>query len=242
MEILTPDWHAAQQAYHAHGFKRRRCDAPPGPIYVARDYCMKSGVLDHLVGGDECTFDVVGDIGVTQASIADCLMLYSCPSKIIVYDLIKHWRSRLGVLISTAGYFGWEEIAVLADERMRERCSGNWSRDLRNLCVGADFDRDVLLDWFSEKLNYGRLHWVMVCSWIHGRLLFEWWDQWVPSSRKIEVFERFTAHFNFDLNKHCQAPPLKMVAHGFMNNMVSARGRSPPAHWCERHPHRLARR
>ena len=40
----------------------------------------------------------------------------------------------------------------------------------------------------------------MGCSWIQGRLLYDRWDQWVPSNNKIAVYERFVVHFNFELN------------------------------------------
>lgn len=216
MRIYTDDWFAAREV---NGFKRRRYEQPP-PVVVPEHLCAKSGVLESLDfdDGEERAFHVRGNAGVTQSAVADCIMLYNCAERA---ETIKHWRHRLGALISTAGYFGWEEICVLADERMRERCWGKaWARDLRVMCIGDDFDQGLVLDWFSDKLRYERLHWDMVCAWIHGRQLHEWWEIYVPTSKKVQIFERFVRHFHFNLNLYCETTPMRMIANGFMNNMI----------------------
>ena len=225
MELYTNDWYAARTAHEANGYKRRRYDiCTPPAVVVPVDICLKSGVLDHV---EECiesgnTRFIIRDTrAVTQAGVADCIMLYRCASKEMRAETIKHWRHRLGSLISTAAYFGWVEVLELADARMRERCSSPvWYRGLRAMCIGPDFDKDNLLDWFAEKLNYDRLHWDMICVWINGDMLYEWWDGWVPGSLRVLVHERYVEHFGFRLNEHCSRTPLRMISIGFMNNMI----------------------
>lgn len=215
MRIYTDDWFAAREV---NGFKRRRYEQPP-PVEVPEHLCAKSGVLESLDFDDdqERAFHVRGNAGVTQSAVADCIMLYDCAERA---ETIKHWRHRLGALISTAGYFGWEEICVLADERMRERCWGkSWERDLRLMCTSDQFDQASVLDWFSDKLRYERLHWDMVCTWIDGRLLYEWWEFSVTRIKKVQIFERFVRHFHFKLNLYCESPPLSLVKTCFMSNI-----------------------
>jgi len=188
-----------------------------------------SEVLDHIFEGEEeelIEYSALGVKGVTKSSINDCVLLYKLSKQLIaqfgsqdfkwqynsknremdtVLKTVYRWRSRLGYLISTAGFFGWRMLQNLGDAVMKFRVSTSYSKNIKELILFTYRDdlhkTESLLDFFVEKLKYDKIHFDMIGSWITQTVLNEWMSNAVfcsgDSLAATEAFDYMTRYLNF---------------------------------------------
>tara|TARA_B110000211_G_scaffold176861_1_gene199928 strand:+ start:2250 stop:3461 length:1212 start_codon:yes stop_codon:yes gene_type:complete len=185
--------------------------------FVPKWIVYHSDVMEHVFEDEEqkvIEYPVLNVEGVTKKSIEDCILLYHLSKKLIgsfgnqdfkwryysknntmqkVLRTVYRWRSRLGYLISTAGFFGWRLVQNLADAVMKYRVEHSYSKDLifHLLSNGSDkYKNEKLLDFFVKKLQYERIHFDMLSVWITQKILNEWVYKLVFKSDDIESVNR----------------------------------------------------
>lgn len=177
--------------------------------FVPKWIAMKSGIMDHIFDDEEeklVEYPVLGVDGVTAQSITDCVNLFTmakpliesstCPIKWSynskntlmnkILRTVYRWRTRLGYLISTAGFFDWSLLLDLTDTVMRFRSEGSYSNGIKEIIFsgyGPEQKNERLLDYFVGKLKYDKIHFEMITPWITQTLL----NQWV--ARKIFYYK-----------------------------------------------------
>ena len=167
-------------------------------VFVPEWILKQSEVMDHILEEEEddvVDYPVPNIGGVTANSIKDCVMLYTLSKDLIVnknvnwkyhstntqmdkiLKTVYRWRTRLGYLISTAGYFGWKVLQVLGDTVMKHRTETSYSNGVKAILFGGYKDErknNELLDFFVGKLKYDKIHFEMMTVWITQELLNEW--------------------------------------------------------------------
>lgn len=194
------------------------------PMWIAR----LSSVLDHVNPFEE--IPLMADTVVTPDSIQDCISLYEQMknSKLLghmwdsdeaywrysheiprmrLITRVYRWRRRLGMLLATSGFFGWTHIQDLVDCIIRQRVSTSWASALQTLIFSNMSDiakATQILDFFTKKLSFDRIHKEMFTSWISKRVLNEWFAQHSVCSphRAASAYHFLTSELNFVLNTY----------------------------------------
>ena len=187
--------------------------------FVPKWIVSHSDVLEHVFEDEEekvIEYPALNVEGVTKKSIEDCVLLYRLSKKLIgsfgnqdfkwryysknntmqkVLRTVYRWRTRLGYLISTAGFFGWRLVQNLGDAVMKFRVSSSYMVGLKNIIFathGHEHKVDGLLDYFVGKLKYSKLHFEMISSWVDQTILNEWvWNIIFHSGDIFTVTESF---------------------------------------------------
>jgi len=192
------------------------------PAFVPEFVIKQSSVLDHILEEDEdgaleSSYPVLGVNGVTQKSIADAVMLFRMMKNNIIMEwsynskndsmkkilkTVYKWRTRLGYLISTASYFGWESLQNLGDAVMQFRSLGSYSNPIKEIIFGnSDTKNEDLLNFYVGKLKYDKIHFEMVSSWLSNDILNDFASKMVFSHHFIksivDSFEYLVNEFNF---------------------------------------------
>jgi len=195
------------------------------PIFIPEWITNESSVLDHVLdeGDNQVHYPVSGVSGVTQKSLEDCKSLFTMSKELMVNGTVKwkyysgnkkmtavlhqiyRWRTRLGYLISTAGFFGWKLIQDLADTVMSYRVENSYAADIQYhlFSNGTDeYKNDALLNFFVQKLSYTRIHLEMLSTWITSAVLNGWIYKCIKKN-EVETVNRnmlyLTKNFNFKL-------------------------------------------
>jgi len=190
-------------------------------VLIPRWILKHSEVLDHLLDDeDNITYPAIGIEGVTQKSIEDCIFLYEMAKPLIeqnttikwkyysenpvmekVLKTVYRWRTRLGFLISTSGFFGMTLIQDLTEIVMKYRVYTSYSNDIKEiLFMEYENKNERLLDFFVTKLKYHKIHFEMITSWITQNILNEWVEKMIFFNRRIGIVNRTIPYLSKELN------------------------------------------
>mgnify|MGYP001360465655 FL=1 len=161
--------------------------------FVPRSVVNASVIIDHVTDGEEFP---IGDVGsVTPRAVKDCVDLYAMgleeewaseeaywtywrnPRRKRIITTVYRWRTRLGELLATAGFFGWTAVQNMVDCVLRQRVRSSWAAELRALLLVVQSDdakEQALLEYFCQKLRFRQIHIEMISVWISARTISEW--------------------------------------------------------------------
>ena len=149
-------------------------------VYMPMNVAKQSDMLDHINAGE--MFPVNGVPGVSKQSVRDLVFIHSLfannsmtPNDILTNEfkesmklareLVKRWRTRLGMLLSTSAFLCFENAQKLVDDIMIKRCCNVYNKKLKIMIMENVFDQDNFIDFFIGKLKYERLHFEVVAAW-----------------------------------------------------------------------------